>query len=159
MFLKRRGKSKRRRVRNFRDPQNLQMLPSSLLPSCIISLTFILVFLDSDLCAVWHLLTHLKAGGNGMFVFSSWEEAEGATSRYGCSTYGRSLSTTIWCTSSCEYYSLVPLGWMFSLCFVLATLHPTGCSVSSEWQSALGPPTIILSCSHWYWYHLIDPNI
>ncbi len=119
MFLKRRGKSKRRRVRNFRDPQNLQMLPSSLLPSCIISLTFILVFLDSDLCAVWHLLTHLKAGGNGMFVFSSWEEAEGATSRYGCSTYGRSLSTTIWCTSSCEYYSLVPLGWMFSLCFVL----------------------------------------
>jgi hypothetical protein len=53
---------------------------------------------------------------------------------------------------------LVPLGWMFSLCFVLATLHPTGCSVSSEWQSALGPPAIILG-SHWYCYHLIDPNI
>ncbi len=119
MFLKRRGKSKRRRVRNFIDPQNLQMLPSSLLPSCIISLTFILVFLASELCAVWYLLTHLKAGGNGMCVFSSWEEAEGATSRYGCSTYGHSLSTTIWCTSSCEYYSFGPLGWMFSLCFVL----------------------------------------
>jgi hypothetical protein len=54
---------------------------------------------------------------------------------------------------------LVPLGWMFSLCFVLATLHPTGCSVSIEWQSALGAPAIILCCSCWYWYHLIDPNI